>query len=82
MKVKIQDIEENDSVYLSKKLLEAAQMNADDEVEVTINCGRIIIESAAETAKHISLAKLVAEMPEDYKPVELDWGKPVGKEVW
>jgi antitoxin component of MazEF toxin-antitoxin module len=28
------------------------------------------------------LAKMVAEMPEDYTPHEEDFGKPVGKEVW
>ncbi len=28
------------------------------------------------------LAKLAAEMPEDYTPHEEDFGKPVGKEVW
>jgi antitoxin component of MazEF toxin-antitoxin module len=29
-----------------------------------------------------NLAKMVAEMPEDYKPHEEDFSKPVGKEVW
>lgn len=28
------------------------------------------------------LAKMSAEMPEDYKPHEENFGKPVGKEVW
>jgi antitoxin component of MazEF toxin-antitoxin module len=28
------------------------------------------------------LAKMVAEMPEDYTLHEEDFGKPVGKEVW
>ena len=28
------------------------------------------------------LAKMVAEMPEDYTPNEEGFGKPVGKEVW
>ena len=28
------------------------------------------------------LAKMAAEMPEDYVPGEEDFGQPVGKEVW
>ncbi len=29
-----------------------------------------------------NLADLVAQMPDDYKPQEENWGSPVGKEVW
>lgn len=29
-----------------------------------------------------NLADLVAQMPNDYKPQEENWGSPVGKEVW
>jgi len=28
------------------------------------------------------LAKMAAEMPEDYAPREEDFGEPIGKEVW
>lgn len=28
------------------------------------------------------LESLVAQIPDDYQPKEIDWGKPVGKEVW
>ena len=57
-------------------------MNVGDEVQVTIRNGRIIIETAAKTRKRADLKALLAEMPEDYQPEELDWGKPVGKEEW
>jgi antitoxin component of MazEF toxin-antitoxin module len=29
-----------------------------------------------------SLQELVSRIPERYKTGEIDWGKPVGKEVW
>ena len=35
-----------------------------------------------EEKPRFDLAKMVAEMPEDYTPREEDFGKPVGKEVW
>jgi hypothetical protein len=28
------------------------------------------------------LAKLVAQIPKDYKPAEVDFGPPAGKEAW
>jgi len=28
------------------------------------------------------LKVLLSRMPSGYKPTEVDWGKPVGKEIW
>ncbi len=28
------------------------------------------------------IQELVAQMPDDYQVVEVEWGAPVGKEVW
>ena len=82
MNIKIQNLEGKDGICVSKNLLDSAQIKADDEVQVTIQNGRIIVESAAKAIKRIKLRELVSKMPKDYKPMELDWGKPVGKEVW
>jgi len=30
----------------------------------------------------IDLKKLLSKIPKDYKPEEIDWGEPVGREVW
>lgn len=80
--IKVQKMENSDGIYFSKKMLEEAQMNVGDEVQVTIQNGRIIVETAAQACKRIDLQTLLAKMPEDYQPEELNWGKPVGKEVW
>ncbi|MYB64573.1 transcriptional regulator/antitoxin, MazE [Candidatus Poribacteria bacterium] len=82
MNIKIQNLEGKDGICVSKNLLDSAQIKADEEVQVTIQNGRIIVESAAKAIKRIKLRELVSKMPKDYKPTELDWGKPVGKEVW
>lgn len=29
-----------------------------------------------------NLKDLVEQIPENYRPGEEDWGKPIGKEVW
>ena len=80
MLIKIQKSENSDGICFTQNILEAAQMNVGDEVQVTIKNGRIIIETATRTRRRADLKKLLAQLPEDYQPEELDWGKPVGKE--
>ncbi len=82
MIIKIQKSENIDGIYFSEKMLEAAQMNIGDEVQITIQNGRIIVETATQARKRTDLQALLAQMPEDYQPEEIDWGKPIGKEVW
>ena len=82
MLIKIQKSENSEGICFTKDILEAAEMKVGDEVQVIIRNGRIIIEMATKTRKRADLKALLAQMPEDYQPEELDWGKPVGKEEW
>ena len=82
MNIKIQNLEEKDGIYVSKNLLDSAQIKANEDVQITIQNGRIIVESAAKALKRVKLKELVSQMPKDFNPVELDWGRPIGKEVW
>ena len=82
MLTKIQKLENNEDVCFSKNILDAAQMSVGAEVQVTIQNGRIVVEVANQTRKRANLKTLLAQMPDDYQPEELDWGKPVGKEEW
>ncbi len=82
MKTKIQKTDNSDSIYFTKAMLDTAKIKAGDEVQVTIQNGRIIIETTAIARKRVDLHDLFADMPEEYQPEEIDWGKPVGEEVW
>lgn len=82
MLIKIQKSENSEEICFTKNILKAAQLNVGDEVQVTIQNGRIIIETATKTRRRADLKALLAQMPDDYQPEELDWGKPVGKEEW
>ena len=82
MLIKIQKSENSEGICFTKNILEAAQMEVGDEVQVTIRNGRIIIEGVTKTHKRADLKTLLSQMPEDYQPEELDWDKPVGKEEW
>ncbi len=82
MIIKIQKSEESDSIYLTKNMLEAAHISVGDEVHVTIQDGRIVVETAGHARRRADFQTLLTKMPKDYEPEEIDWGKPIGKEVW
>ena len=43
---------------------------------------RLVVEPAATVRGRHDLQALVADMPDDYRVAEEDWGPPVGKETW
>ena len=65
-----------------KTLLEEAQIKLGDEVNVTAQDGKIIIETVKMLRKVYNLEELVSKIPKDYRVEEVDWGHSVGKEAW
>lgn len=67
------------AVRLPKAVLEKAGIKEGDRVEIGIRDGYLII---VPDARHLTLRERAADYAGDYRPVEWDTGKPVGKEVW
>ena len=67
---------------LAKAILRQAQLNVGDEVDISVENGRIVIESATKVRGRYDLQELLSKMPKEYQVEELDWDGPVGKEVW
>ncbi len=65
-----------------KHLLEEAGLTVGDEVEIRVSESQIIVRPATKRARKYHIEELVRRMPKDYRPEELDWGKPEGREVW
>ena len=61
-------------------MLAAADMRIDQEVDLREEDGRIIIEPV--TAPAYDLDALLAAMTPDTFPDDMDFGAPLGKEVW
>ena len=59
-----------------------AGIHVGDEVNVSVQKGRIIVEPVARVRSRVDLNALVAKMPKGYQTEELDWGPPAGKEAW
>lgn len=68
------------SVRIPARVLAAASMHIDQEVEMREEDGRIIIEPIAAPA--YDLDEMLRAMTSDTFPDDLDFGKPVGEEVW
>lgn len=82
MITQIQKWGNSQGLRLPKVILEAVSLRINDKVDITVADGKIIIEPAASVHGRFDIANLVAALPPDYEPAEVDWGAPAGKEVW
>jgi antitoxin MazE len=68
------------SVRIPAGVLQAARLQVDDPVDVREEAGRIVIEPLQR--KEYDLASLVKRISRRNLHEELDFGGPVGNEVW
>ena len=68
---------------LSKALLSDVEIDVGDAVNVAVRDGALVGDAlCAGCAAAHDLSELVKRIPKNYEPEELDWGPPVGREVW
>ena len=82
MLAKIQKWGNSQGLRLAKKLLEDAQLDVGDEVDISVKDGIMIVKPAKRIRGLHNLNDLVARIPQNYESGEVDWGEPVGKEIW
>jgi len=67
-------------VRLPKIFLDELNMSEGNEVEILKQDNVIIIKPAS--GKRKTIQELFVDYKDDYKPEEIDWGEPVGGEIW
>ena len=82
MITKVQKWGHSQGVRLSKELLSDVEINVGDAVDVAVRHGALIVTPLRRVRGGHDLRELVRHIPKDYKPEELDWGYPIGREVW
>ena len=82
MLAKIQKWGNSQGLRLAKTLLTDAQLSIGDEVDISVKDGILIVAPARRIHGRHKLKDLVACIPESYQSSEVDWGEPIGKEVW
>jgi antitoxin MazE len=82
MITKVQKWGNSQGIRLSKELLSDVEVNVGDAVDVAVRDGALVVTPLRQVRGGHDLRELVRRIPKDYKPGELDWGYPMGREVW
>jgi antitoxin MazE len=82
MITKVQKWGNSQGLRLSKELLSNVKVEVGDAVDVAVRDGVLVVTPVRRVRGGHDLRELVRRIPKGYKPEELDWGQPVGKEVW
>ena len=82
MLTKIKKWGNSHAVRLSLDILGAVDMDLNSAVKISTN-GDCITITKVEPQKHRkNIVELFEGHEGTYKPTDVDWGEPVGKEVW
>ena len=82
MVTKVQRWGNSQGLRLARQVLEEAHIAVGDDVNVTTRDGVIVIAPIRRVRGRQSLQELVSRMPKKYETGEIDWEKPVGREIW
>jgi antitoxin MazE len=80
MLTKVQKWGNSVALRIPKAFADEMQMTADTAVELSIEGGKLVI-SPVERLEY-SLEELLAQITPENLHDEVDWGAPVGQEVW
>lgn len=69
------------AVRIPAPLMQALNLNIDDEVKIDMVDGKLVIEPVNKEPV-FSLAELVAGITPENQHDLVDWGEPTGKEIW
>ena len=83
----IQKLDDDYVVRLPQNFIKRVNMKESELVQVFEEFGRIVIQKhGLTTIANDPARKTIDELFEgyegNYEPIEIDWGKPVGDEVW
>ena len=82
MITKLQKWGNSQGLRLSKELLSDVEIEVGDSVNVAVRDGALVVTPVRRVRGALNLEHLVAHIPKGYKPGEIDWGAPAGREVW
>ena len=68
------------AIRIPKYVVEALNLNSNDVVECSVESGKLVLEPI-QVLPELSLEALLADVVESSEP-EVDWGQPMGEEVW
>jgi antitoxin MazE len=79
VRAKIQKVGNGLGLQVPKALAKKACLHEGTEVELTVTNGSLVVTLAGED---LSLDEMLAQITEENRHDEIDWGPAVGKEAW
>jgi antitoxin MazE len=80
MRIQVRKWGNSASVRIPASIMAAAAIRIDQEVDIREDDGRVVIEPVS--GPSFDLDALLARMTPETFPDEVDFGKPVGEEIW
>ncbi|MGK9469101.1 type II toxin-antitoxin system antitoxin MazE [Pantoea agglomerans] len=69
------------AIRIPATLMQALNLNIDDEIKIDLVEGKLIIEPVKQEVSY-SLEELLEGVTEENLHDPVEWGEPVGKEIW
>lgn len=69
-------------IRLPKLLLDSVNLSDNDTVEVIAENNSIIIKKSENKRAYKTIQERFRDFNGEYESINVDWGKPVGKEIW
>jgi antitoxin MazE len=82
MVTKVRKWGNSQGLRLAKQVLEEARISVGDPVDVSTRDGVIVITPVRRVQAGLKLQDLLSRIPKNYRPEEVKWGEPVGREDW
>ncbi len=81
MTTNIQKWGNSQGVRIPKILLDTVKWNENEQIVILVEDDKLIIEKA-KNKKRKNIKELFENYEGEYEPVQVDWGNPVGEEIW
>ncbi|OGL46925.1 MAG: transcriptional regulator/antitoxin, MazE [Candidatus Schekmanbacteria bacterium RBG_13_48_7] len=82
MLTKIKKWGNSQGLRFTKTMLDEAKIEVGDDVNITVQDGKIVITPVNNVHNKFNIKELVSKISKTYQPEEVDWGVSVGKEEW
>ena len=79
MTTTIQKWGNSQGIRIPKILLDTVNWSENEEIVITVEDGKLIIEK---TENRKNIKELFQDYEDEYIPEKIDWGSPVGDEIW
>ena len=80
MRAKVQKWGNSLALRIPKAVAEIVGLTEGREVELVVEDGRLIVKTTRQ--RKYTLEELLAQVSEENRHDEVDWGPPMGNEVW